>query len=285
VRTVLGARGDGYLFDVRSDRRENSGNRRAFLASPKASLIVRASDAVELYAGGGLGFHSNDARGTTIRRDPASGDAVDPVDPLVRSTGGELGVRLSGPRDLRTTVSLWTLRLDSELLFVGDAGTTEPQGRSQRTGVTVANYWRPLPSLVLDGDVSFTAARFRDAAPGETRVPGALENVIAAGVQWTPISRGPTAVVRVRHLGAYPLIETNAVRATPTTLVNASLGMPLRGVRLTASVLNLLGSRGRDIQYFYASRLPGEPEGGIDDLHSHPVEPRQLRVGVSIGGR
>jgi hypothetical protein len=285
IRTVLGVRGDAYAFDVRSDRSENSGNRRAFLASPKASLIVRASDGVELYAGGGLGFHSNDARGTTIHTDPVSGDRVSPVDPLVRSTGGELGVRLSGPRDLRTTISLWTLRLNSELLFVGDAGTTEPQGRSARTGVSMANYWRPASSLALDADLSFTNARYRDAAPGETRVPGALEHVIAAGVQWTPVRGGPTAVVRLRHLGAYPLIETNAVRASPTTLVNASVGVPVRGVRFTASLLNALGSRGRDIQYYYASRLPGEPAGGVDDVHFHPVEPRQIRLGISIGDR
>ncbi|MBY0488516.1 MAG: TonB-dependent receptor plug domain-containing protein [Gemmatimonadaceae bacterium] len=285
VRTVLGVRGDAYGFVVRSDRAENSGNRRAFLASPKASLIVRASDGVELYAGGGLGFHSNDARGTTIHTDPVSGDRVSPVEPLVRSTGGELGVRLSGPRDLRTTISLWTLRLNSELLFVGDAGTTEPQGRSARTGFSMANYWRPVSSLALDADVSFTAARYLDAEPTARRVSGALENVIAAGAQWTPVRGGPTAVVRLRHLGAYPLTESNAVRATPTTLVNASVGVPIRGGRLTASLLNALGSRGRDIQYFYASRLSGEPAGGVEDVHFHPVEPRQIRLGISIGDR
>jgi hypothetical protein len=285
VRSVLGVRSDGYAFDVRSDRPDNSGNRHAVLVSPKASLALRASDAVELYVGGGLGFHSNDARGTTIHVDPVSGERVSPVDPLVRSTGGEIGLRLSGPRDLRTTVSLWTLRLNSELLFVGDAGTTEPQGRSGRTGVSIANYWRPLTSLAVDADVSFTNARYLDATAGETRVPGALENVIAAGLQWTPVRGGPTAVVRLRHLGAYPLIESNAVRATPTTLVNASVGIPVRGVRLTASLLNALGCRGRDIQYYYASRLAGEPAAGVEDVHFHPVEPRQIRLGISLGDR
>lgn len=290
LRSVVGVRSDGYAFDVRSDRTENSGARRAQLLSPKASLILRARDGIELYAGGGLGFHSNDARGTTIHTDPLSGDRVDPVDPLVRSTGGELGLRMSGPRELRTTISVWTLALNSELLFVGDAGTTEPQGRSARTGVTVANYWRPIPQVTVDGDISFTRARYRDAVAGATRVPGALENVIAAGMQWTPRPNGLTAVVRLRHLGAYPLIESNRVRATPTTLVNASAGVPLRGLpvrgaRLTMSVLNVLGSRGRDIQYFYTSRLTGEPTGGVDDVHYHPVEPRQLRVGISIGNR
>ncbi|MBV9773204.1 MAG: TonB-dependent receptor plug domain-containing protein, partial [Gemmatimonadetes bacterium] len=38
LRSVLGARADGYLFDVTSDRPENSGRRRAGIMSPKASL-------------------------------------------------------------------------------------------------------------------------------------------------------------------------------------------------------------------------------------------------------
>jgi hypothetical protein len=46
------------------------------------------------------------------------------------------------------------------------------------------------------------------------------------------------------------------------------------------SVLNLLGSRASDIQYFYASRLAGEPTSGVSDIHFHPVEPRQLRLAI-----
>lgn len=284
LRTSIGTRGDGYHFDVQSDRAGNSGIRTTLLASPKASIMLTPATGLELYAGGGLGFHSNDARGTTIHTDPATGEAVEPVDPLVRSRGGEVGMRFSGAHDLRTTLSLWTLRLDSELLFVGDAGTTEPQGRSGRTGITIANFWRPVRALAVDGDLSFTRARYLDAPASARAVPGALESVIAAGAQWTPWTTGPTAVVRLRHFGAHPLIEDNSVRGRSTTLVNAGLGVPIGNVRVTATVLNLLGNRGRDVQYYYASRLPGEPAGGIEDVHFHPVEPRQLRIGVSFGG-
>jgi outer membrane receptor protein involved in Fe transport len=173
--------------------------------------------------------------------------------------------------------------LDSELLFVGDAGTTEPQGRSRRTGVTFANFWRPDPRLTLDADVSFTRARYLDEPAGRQSVPGALENVVAAGVSLEPIGRGLHAVLRVRHFGAHPLVEDNSVRGTPTTLVNASLGYAIGPTRITASVLNVLGSRARDVQYFYASRLAGEAADGVEDVHFHPVEPRQLRLGVSFG--
>lgn len=282
-RSIVGLRSDAYAFDVVSDLAANSGTRTAALASPKGSLVFGPFQGAEFYVGGGLGFHSNDARGSTISVDPVSGEPVSRVDPLVRSRGAEVGVRVATTSAFRSTASLWSLSLDSELLFVGDAGTTEPQGRSRRTGVTVANFWRPDPRLTIDADVSFTRARYLDEARGNAFVPGALENVVAAGVTWEPPAGGFFSALRVRHFGAAPLIEDNSVRGTPTTLVNTSFGYVIRRVRLAANVLNLLGTTARDIQYFYPSRLAGEPAGGVEDVHFHPVEPRQLRLSVSIG--
>ncbi|MGQ0649252.1 MAG: TonB-dependent receptor, partial [Gemmatimonadaceae bacterium] len=282
-RTVVGVRGDLYSFDVKAGQAENSGTRSAGILSPKGSMIFAASSNVELYVSGGLGFHSNDARGTTITIDPNSGEPTPRVDPLVRSRGGELGVRLTPFTGWRSTVALWALELDSELLFVGDGGTTEPSDGSRRNGVTFANFYRPIPQLALDVDVSFARARLADIAAAENRIPGALENVIAAGATWTSMSRGLSGALRLRHFGAYPLIEDNSVRATASTLLNASAGFDVRGTRVQLSVLNLLGNRASDIQYFYASRLVGEPAGGVEDVHFHPVEPRQVRLAIVRG--
>lgn len=280
-RSVAGARVDGYLFNVDGDRPENAGTRAAAIVSPKLSLILTPSATSEFYVSGGTGFHSNDARGTTITVDPASGESVQQVDPLVRSRGGELGMRVAPVTGLRTTLSLWTLNLDSELLFVGDAGATEPTTESRRSGITLANYWRMTPSIAVDADVSFARARLLDVPVAESRIPGALERVIAAGITWNSARRGSFGALRVRHFGAYPLIEDNSTRAESATILNADVGMRLfQGVKLQATVLNLLGSRAADIQYLYASRLRGEAVG-VSDVHLHPVEPRQLRLSLS----
>ncbi len=284
LRSVIGVRGDVYLFHVAANIPENSGDRSAGLVSPKASLVVSPSTHTELYLSAGLGFHSNDARGTTIAIDPETGDPAEPVDPLVRSRGAEIGFRATPVADWRSTLALWTLHLDSELLFVGDAGITEPSSASRRVGITWANFYRPLPELALDVDVSLARARFSGVPAGDDRIPGALENVIAAGATWSSPHRGPFGAFRVRHFGAYPLIEDNSVRATATTLFNAEAGWRLEpGVRLQVSVLNVFDARHFDIQYFYTSRLPGEPAEGVDDVHFHPVEPRQVRVSVGWG--
>jgi len=282
-RTTLGMRGDAFTFDVTSNRAENSGRRSAAIASPKASLVFAPSESTELYLSGGLGFHSNDARGTTITVDPTTGDPAQRVDPLVRSRGAEIGVRANPVRSWRSTLAVWALNLDSELLFVGDGGATEPADKSRRSGVTLANFYRPVPQLSIDTDISFARARFAGTEPAADRIPGALENVVAGGVTWAPRETGAFGALRVRHFGSYPLVEDNSVRAKATTLLNADAGYRLGGVRVEASVLNVLDARASDIQYYYASRLPGESASGAGDIHFHPVEPRQFRISLGWG--
>ena len=284
LRTTLGLRGDVYLFDVDANITANSGSRTAGIVSPKASVAVAPAAGVELYLSGGLSFHSNDARGTTITVDPETGEPADRVDPLVRSRGAEIGVRATPVAGWRSTLTLWALGLDSELLFVGDAGITEPSAASQRRGATWANFYRPLPQLSLDMDVSLARARFSGVPTAVNRIPGALENVVSAGATWSSLGAGAFGAVRLRHFGSYPLTESNAVRATATTLVNADAGWVFHpGVRVQLSVLNLFNARESDIQYYYASRLAGEPAGGVEDLHFHPAEPRQVRLSIGWG--
>jgi hypothetical protein len=281
LRTMIGGRADVYSFDVTSSNPENSGTRGAAIVSPKASIAYAATPSTELYLSGGFGFHSNDARGTTISVDPTNGEAASRVDPLVRSRGAEAGLRTSPVEGLRTTVSAWALNLDSELLFTGDAGITEPSAASRRRGVTFANFYRPIPQLSLDADLSFAHAEFTGVPAGETHIPGALENVLASGITFSPTEHGLFSSVRLRRFGTYPLIEDNSLRAKASSLVNAELGYRLRsGTEIRFSVLNLMNSTASDIQYAYASRLRGETSDGIDDVHFHPAEPRQVRAAV-----
>lgn len=282
-RSEVGLRGDFFYFDVADENiAENSGTESAGVLSPKGSLVFEPGEWGELYLSGGLGFHSNDARGTVIQIDPATGEPAEPVDPVVSSRGAEVGVRSDLVEDLRSTVSLWWLELDSELVFVGDGGGTEPSDKSRRYGVEWANFYKPIERLALDLDVSLSEARLLEVEGDADRVPGALESVFAAGVTWAD-PEGFVGALRVRHLGSYPLIEDDSVRAEATTLVNASAGYHFGNARVSLAVLNLFDEEASDIQYYYESRLPGEPAEGVADLHFHPAEPRQLRVSLDVG--
>ncbi|MEJ2502859.1 MAG: TonB-dependent receptor, partial [Gemmatimonadota bacterium] len=282
-RTIAGLRGDVFHFDVDSDLARNSGSAYDGILSPKLSLAWEPRPGRELYVNGGLGFHSNDARGVTAAVDPVTGDAVDPVDPLVSSRGAEVGGRLSTSFGLVSTAALWTIDLDSELVYVGDAGRVEASDASRRVGVTLTNFYRFAEAWTADLDVSLTRARFRGVEAGLDRIPGAIENVVAAGLTYRPPGDGLFGAIRLRHMGSYALTEDGSERASASSLINLRVGYAIGNVRLTAHALNILDEKDSDIQYFYASRLAGEPLDGIEDVHFHPSEPRQIRVALSWG--
>jgi outer membrane receptor protein involved in Fe transport len=278
LRLTLGANAALYGYDVRSDLSANSGSGNDALLAPKAALAWRIAPALELYANYGESYHSNDARGATTRNDPATGAATDPVQLLVRARGQELGARLETGA-VSATVAAYHLTLQSELVFVGDAGATEPSAASRRYGAEATLFWRAGSTLVLDAQGALTHARSRGVPKGEDRIPNAVSEVLSGGIAWTP-APALTLTARLRHFGAAPLVEDNSARSDPTTLVNAGAYYRVGNLRLGLDVLNLFNSRKADITYFYASRLPGEPGEGVEDYHLHPVEPRQVRASL-----
>ncbi|MFO1312325.1 MAG: TonB-dependent receptor [Burkholderiales bacterium] len=280
-RSVLGIRYDWYRFDVDSSIPENSGNVTSGIASPKASFIFGPWYQTEYFLNAGYGFHSNDARGVTIKVDPKTGDPVDPATPLVRSKGAELGLRTEAVPNVQSSLALWYLKLDSELVFVGDAGTTEAGRPSQRYGVEWNNRWRPWPFMFVDLDVAWNHARFTGDAPEGNYIPGAPDTVISAGVA-VDNYKGWSGGLFLRYIGAYPLVEDNSVRSDASTVVDAQIGYVIaRNTKLRLDVFNLFDAQTNDITYYYTSRLPGEPPEGVNDVHFHPGEKRSFRITLS----
>jgi outer membrane receptor protein involved in Fe transport len=281
LRGIAGLRYDRYRFRVDSNLPANSGADTAGLASPKLTLVAGPWAKTEWFFNAGRGFHSNDARGATIHVDPASGAPVDRVDPLVKTRGVEAGVRSEHLKDLQLSMALWRLAADSELVFVGDAGTTEASRPSLRRGVELSARYRPAPWLLFDFDASFSRARFTGGAEGGDRIPGSIGRVVTAGVTLRDL-QGWTASLALRHFGPRPLTEDGAVESGSSTLVNAHVARELSpSLRVAFDVFNLLDRKASDIEYFYASRLRGEPQA-VEDVHLHPVLPRHYRLTLRI---
>ena len=217
----------------------------------------------------------------TIKVDPVTGDAVDPATPLVRSKGAELGARSEAIPNVQSSVALWYLTIASELAFVGDAGTTEAGRPSRRYGVEWNTRWRPWPWMFVDLDVAWNHARFSESAPEGDYIPGAPEAVVSAGIavrQYGPWS----GALFLRYIGAYPLNESNSVRAAASTVVDGQTGYAFTPrLQLRLDIFNIFNAQTNDITHFYTSRLPGEPPEGRDDVHLHPGEPRSFRVTLS----
>ncbi len=287
-RSILGLRGDFYRFDVDSDLAANTGKVNDHIVSPKLALIFGPWSKTEYYANAGYGFHSNDARGVTTHinpdfRDPGYLTPTDPASPLVRAKGCELGLRSAVIPRLQTTLALWKLDLDSELVFTGDAGTTEPSFPSRRTGIEWTNYWTPTRGLTLDADVAVSRARYTaidSSLPGDY-VPGSIEQAASVGVAYDSGAQW-SGGLRLRYFGPRPLIEDNSIRTKSSTIVNLQTGYKFnKRVKLTLDVLNLFDARVSDIDYWYDSQLMGEP-APVSDIHTHPAEPRSLRFTLRV---
>jgi hypothetical protein len=284
LRTTVGIREDYFAGRVLSDTPANSGSAQASMTSPKAGIVLGPWYKTEFYGNAGYGLHSNDIRGATITVDPI--DKVTPQDRvplLVRSKGAEIGVRTKAVEGLTSSLAVFVLDFDSELLFVGDAGTTEASRPSRRVGMEWTNQYQVLPWVRLDFDLAYTRARFTDLDPAGNFIPGAPAWVAAGGMT-VGGERGWFGALRGRYFGPRPLIEDDSVRSQASLIFNARAGYRFEnGLRLQLDVLNLFNAKTNQIEYYYLSRLPGEPIGGVADRHVHPAEP--LAVRLTLAGR
>jgi outer membrane receptor protein involved in Fe transport len=278
LRTTAGVRYDRYLFDVRSNILDNSGKVDAGVTSPKLALIFGPWENTELFVNYGQGFHSNDARGVTVRVSPKDGAAIDPVTPLAKTRGAELGVRTEIVPGLQSSVAWWKLRSDSELVFSGDAGDTSASRGSKRSGIEWNNHYIAASWLLFDLDLAYSRARYTTHDAAGDFIPGAIGKVASFGATITDI--GPwSAAFQMRYFGPRPLIEDDSRRSSTTAIAYGRLGYRIdRRWALSLDAFNLFDRKASDIDYYYASRLPGEPAEGVDDIHYHPVEPRTVRL-------
>lgn len=282
LRTIAGVRVDHKRAQVDAlSLTVNGGRAQDSKASPKLSLILGPWRKSEFFVNAGTGFHSNDARGATIRLDPRSGESAQRVPLLVAGRGTELGFRTEAIPGLQSSLALWGLKLDSELVYVGDAGATEASRASSRRGVEFNNRYTPVQWLLIDADFAWSRGRFDNG----DRIPNAVDRVASMAVTLRDLAHWTTSL-QWRYLGSGPLVEDNSVRSRPSSTLNTRItrGLPGWGRQtdITLDIFNLTNRRVNDIQYFYESRLPGEP-APVADRHVHPAEPRTFRLSLRWG--
>jgi outer membrane cobalamin receptor len=272
LRTTFGLRADYVDGSVETPVAANEGSDSGVQWSPKVNIAYTLTDELEIYGGYGLGFHSNNIIGVVQTVDPVAGTPVDSPSLFSESRGGEIGARWEPNSTFNLSAAVFTLDFDSELIYVGDAGISEPSDPTRRYGFELAAFWNPVDWLAFDASYAYSHSRFKDAPAELDRVPNTVEGVAAAGVTWLP-GDGWEGSLRVRYLGPGPLIEDNSVRAPSTTLVNAGISKDFGQFEIGLDILNLLDAKDFDMVYFYESQLQGEA-APVEDIHFHPVHPQ-----------
>jgi TonB dependent receptor len=278
-----------------------------FLLSPKASLIFGPWNNTEFYLQGGFSYHTNDVRGSTQRYEPVSPGYPFyntpnpiPIPFLVQTKGAEVGVRTVAVPHLQSTVEIWYLHSNSELLQDGDTGGTSASFESSnRYGIEVGNYYTALEHAVFDVDFADSRAIFTEddpddstfyyAAPRGTRqlcaknsncfglvptgsgtylqnqygkeVPEAIRWVVAAGATLQDY-KGLSGSLRLRYFGPRPLTSDAIYTSPSTALINLGAGYKFnRNWSLLGEVLNVFNRRDHDIDYAYVSQIT--PAAGL----------------------
>lgn len=247
---------------------------------PKANLVLRPFSEgspwpsetrvlgdLELFGNFGIGYHSNDAR--AIFEDP---DA----DIIPRATGAEVGLRTKLTDRVEVALDWWWLELEEELVFVGDEGTTEASGKSQRQGIELVTTMWFTDWLYLRGDVAYTSARYVDE---DQPVPQAPRFVArgATGIRW----RGFATELGVRHLGErYATQDRPELKLSKYTVLDLAGRYRWRFLEVGVAIENLANTDWSSSEFYYESR-PIQAEPSSEDFHFSPGNPIGARAWIS----
>jgi hypothetical protein len=279
LRTTAGLRLDQLHAQVRSlSYAPNSGAATATRASPKWALTLGPWHHTELFFNAGMGFHSNDARGIVARYDPQTLAPLSPATGLVGSRGSEVGAQSQLTPAWLSRWAWWRLSFDSELVYQGDTGTTVAGRPSLRSGLEWSNRWQLGDHYYGNADFAWTRARYTDAQAVGAAIVNTAPKV--AQLSWAMDHVGHySSSLSWRYIAAMPLVYDASLKSPSTINVN---GRVMRHcsehVDLALDLLNLTQRQNTAASYYYTSRLPGEPTGGVGDVHLHPAAPRTLRL-------
>jgi hypothetical protein len=288
LRAVVGLREDYYHAADRSEIDGSSFHGQQWLAQPKANLIIGPFARTEFYASWGKGFHSNDVRGVfgTVAAEGVQATGV--ATPLLSSTTGvELGLRSNLIPRLQLQLAVFQQDFGSELVYNPDTGQDEAGAPSRRQGIEVGGQYHPFKWLELNADLAFSKPRYHTgdlAAYGLAQpfIADAPNFIYSAGALVNGL--GPwSGALQWRRLGTHSLDDGHEFpRDGGYSEWNLDISYALpRGFKFTASVFNLFNSKDAAADFFYTSRIQGEPAEGITGFQTHPLEPRSARFTLS----
>ncbi|HEY4239736.1 MAG TPA: TonB-dependent receptor [Kofleriaceae bacterium] len=231
---------------------------------PKLSIEAEATDKIDVFANGGSGFHSNDARSNVAPGGEAGA--------LARALGAEAGVRTSIVPHAKLSADFWYLHLDSELVWSGDDGGTEASGATRRYGVDLEGEYKPVPWLRFDANVSLAHSAFVANAGNGNALALAPKVMGQGGVAYL---HGDAFIsLRGRGIGDRPGNDDNTLTAKGYFIMDLMMGDTFFKKKLSVNLTlnNLLNSTWREAQFADDSRVtPTSPI--VEQMHFTPGIP------------
>lgn len=242
-----------------------------FLASPKLNVIYAASPKLQVFAKTGLGYHSNDTRVVTAN----NGKKILPT-----AFGADFGVIMKPIDRLVINAALWSLFLQQEFVYVGDAGIVEPSGKTERYGVDFGLRYQITDGLFFNTDINYTHARSSDDPSGENYIPLAPDLTSSGGLSFRDLGNF-SGGLSYRFIKDRPANEDNSIVADGYFITDFNLNYNHKNWTFGLIVENLFDSEWNETQFATESRLFNEPDA-VEEIHFTPGSPFFLRGKVSV---
>ncbi len=255
-----------FLSDTFDSRSEDK-----VLVSPKLNFIYAASPKTQLFLKSGFGFHSNDSRVVTAN----SGEDILPT-----AFSTDLGTIFKPTDKLAINAALWSLFLQQEFVYVGDAAIVEPSGRTQRFGVDFGVRYQLTDWLYANTDINYAYARSVDAPNGEDFIPLAPDLTSAGGLSFKDLGHF-SGGVSYRYIKDRPANEDNSIEAEGYFVTDLNLNYNYKNWTLGVVVENLLDTEWNETQFATESRLFNEA-APVEEIHFTPGTPFFMRAKLSV---
>ena len=246
-----------FLQTLYSTRSKN-----ASIISPKLNLIYNPNQRLQLYLKAGKGFHANDTR-VAIN---------DELQTIPSAYGLDLGSVWKPNSKVWLTAALWSLYLEQEFVYVGDAAIVEPSGETQRSGIELGLRIQLTDNLFLDSDATYTRARSIEEGVenGQNYIPLAPDLTIAGGVTYN--TNKWSSALRYQFIKDRPANEDNSLVAEGYMIVEANTNYRFDRLTIGISVDNLFNTEWNQAQFATESRLQNEPMS-VEEIHFTPGTP------------
>lgn len=241
------------------------------LVSPKLNIIYAASPKLQWFVKTGLGYHSNDTRVVTAN----NGKKVLPT-----AYGTDLGVIMKPIDRLVINAALWSLFLQQEFVYVGDAGIVEPSGKTKRYGFDFGLRYQLADWLFFNTDVNYTYARSSEDLSGQNYIPLAPDLTSSGSLSFRDLNNF-SGGLSYRYIKDRPANEDNSIVAEGYFITDLNVNYNHKNWTFGLIVENLFDSEWNETQFATGSRLFNEPDA-VEEIHFTPGSPFFLRGKISV---
>ncbi|MGI8893825.1 MAG: TonB-dependent receptor [Bacteroidia bacterium] len=262
LKVTAAMRFDNYLSyykDFINEKEETQHN--SALLSPKLSFYYHLNDNSLVFIKSSVGHHTNDVR--SINNNSS-------LPYIPKAYGVDAGSEFKIGDRFYFVMTLWTLIMEDELVYVGDEAIVESSGRTERKGVELSMRSTITKSISIDNEINYTHAR-GDGTEGNNYVPLAPVWSSDGGITYND-GKHFRSSLRYRWMADRPANEDNSLIAKGHFLADVLIAYNFSKWEVGTVVENIFNVDWYETQFETTSQLKNETEP-VSEIHFTPGTP------------